>query len=944
MKLENFVSTTFLIALLTVVLFVGVWQIKPAQGTTSFASGWELSAGSDITDTGIWNGTHVSTSYLTVNSTIVKSGTYSLKLSNSNGGSLNSYLNSTFSSKSSAYVGLDWYCTAVPTAVNKMVNFIGIGIATYPFLFNIGVVYNGSGAIWRLWDQQYDCGTNQSVGAYVVADTWYRLVFNGSNVLSDKMSLWVDGALTVTSTWVNGANQQFTHICAGSLNTGGGYGSNYVVQEFFDNVAIGSSYADVETWADYSVPTFSVGAPTTTKVGTSCDFSCNISDDVEVDFGIFGTNNTGVWVNETAVDISAVSAWLNVTKTLNATVGNVVQYRWYANDTAGNWASSAMQSLTLDSGTYYLTINSIPVAVTYTINGTISGASVTAASGSPSDIQTGIDTIVAAGGGTVYIPAGTFTFNPNTVNITFTTVPINIIGAGIGITTLQETTLPAYAATSSMFKRVWIGQNYNGSAVRISGISFVGFVDTNNGSSLDDWNEQANNAIAIKCTQDFRIDHCSFQNFCGSAIYTDVNTGGTYKLVNRGVIDHCTFDNPYRDALQPHNATGAYYSLGGYGIIVVQDSFTWTPNIQSLLGNYYPTTTVNGLLEPQPTYIEDCNFSRNRHAVAATGEGYYVVRNCHFEKAFYASCDLHPTSRGYELYGNTFNLTDQSYSNGQCSALQIAGGGGVTWNNTVILASPYPNAMVVRLLNVGSSPPYDVEQFYIWNNTAKWDNGTLINFNSRVGNEGGYTVNVNYFLRAPDMTNDSFTYTAYTYPHPLAVISSGGTTNSTIPLGEATYSIAVPSQVTSGGYTYDFDHWQDASEETTIIVSLTVNTTLTATYVDVSIVTVTILSPTNTTYADSTISVGFSATGGTIHQKWFNIKNGTAWVYTSNQTYPGYEMAVGLANSDHYALYAFANNTDGAEGYAIVMFTVDYEYSSVTVTWGGYWGRWWGYP
>jgi hypothetical protein len=251
------------------------------------------------------------------------------------------------------------------------------------------------------------------------------------------------------------------------------------------------------------------------------------------------------------------------------------------------------------------------------------------------------------------------------------------------------------------------------------------------------------------------------------AIYTDGGTGGTYKLINRGIIDHCSFDNPYRDALLPHNASGAYYALGGYGIIVVSDSMTWTPNISSCLGQYYPTTTVNGLPEPQPIYIEDCNFTRYRHAVSATGEGYYVVRNCHFEKPFYASCDLHPTSRGYELYNNTFDLTDQSYSGGQSSVCQLAGGGGILWNNTAIL----PSSMYLRtfrLLNPNAlAPPYDVEQFYVWNNTAKFSDGTLIDFNSRGTNEANYTENVNYFLRAPNQTLDGFTYTPYTYPHPL---------------------------------------------------------------------------------------------------------------------------------------------------------------------------------
>ncbi len=402
--------------------------------------------------------------------------------------------------------------------------------------------------------------------------------------------------------------------------------------------------------------------------------------------------------------------------------------------------------------------------------GTISLSGVTAKSGSPTDIQAAVNAIVALGGGTVHVPAGTFAFNPTVsggVNITFTKAPINIIGAGIGVTILQETINPG---GSSMFSRVWSGQNYNGSAVRISGISFVGFVV--------DETTTTNNAIHIACTQDFRIDHCSFQDFTQAAIYTSDDDAHTYKLINRGVIDHCSFDNPYKDKWAPHNSSSSTWSLWGYGIIVVGDYYTWAPNISSFLGQYYPTIAVGGLPLPQPIYIENCNFTRTRHAISGNGGGYYVARFNYFqESAPYGACDAHGNAgnpsypwgtRGVEVYSNIFNFTDESYSYGQDYAVEMRGGGGVVWNNTVIINVGY-GTRTVGLLSDGEPAPYDVEQFYIWNNMAVYSNGTPVDFSSKMSNPPGYVADVNYFLRVPNQTLDGFVYSPYAYPHPLTI-------------------------------------------------------------------------------------------------------------------------------------------------------------------------------
>ncbi|MGB9023132.1 MAG: CARDB domain-containing protein, partial [Candidatus Bathyarchaeia archaeon] len=86
------------------------------------------------------------------------------------------------------------------------------------------------------------------------------------------------------------------------------------------------------------------------------------NDNANVSTYIFSTNNTGTWTNGTAVVFSSfhnsTAAWANVTKTLNDTVGNVVSYMWYANDTSNNWSHSIQYNLTLSAIQRYLTVTS----------------------------------------------------------------------------------------------------------------------------------------------------------------------------------------------------------------------------------------------------------------------------------------------------------------------------------------------------------------------------------------------------------------------------------------------------------------------------------------------------------------------------------------------------------------------------------------------------------
>jgi hypothetical protein len=344
------------------------------------------------------------------------------------------------------------------------------------------------------------------------------------------------------------------------------------------------------------------------------------------------------------------------------------------------------------------------------------------------------------------------------------------MGAGIGQTILTETTNPG---SGTMIKYDGQSGSSQGAPVRISGISFMGMVVSEASTQ--------NTGIQIRHAKDYRIDHCAFNNFESTAIGVDDNLGynSNGAIICRGVIDHCTFDNTYKIGT-------SMSTLWGYGIIVVGDYYTWDPTVSHLLGYYYPSGTYTfGYDEsgttttpmPLPTYIENCNFTRNRHAIASNGGGMYVVRYCYFQMpAPYRPVDIHGDSgnanapwggRYLEAYGNTFDLTDQTYTNGDCAAFGIRGGGGVIWNNTIIVPST-SSKLGMEFGNDGESAPYDVESLYWWNNIVETSSGTQLPSSTYINMNGqSYTQNVNYFLRAPDQASDGFTYTPYTYPHPL---------------------------------------------------------------------------------------------------------------------------------------------------------------------------------
>jgi hypothetical protein len=371
--------------------------------------------------------------------------------------------------------------------------------------------------------------------------------------------------------------------------------------------------------------------------------------------------------------------------------------------------------------------------------GNISTSTVTARSGSIDDLQAAINAVHAQGVGTVYVPAGTFIFNPNGTKVGVDNKPcgvvsyggVSIIGAGAGQTILQETVDPP---TVNGYGCSMITVNGNNKLpFRISGIKFQGYTGKTNENA-------GANGLMICGAWDYRVDNCWFDSFDNTAIMLE-NAG--VNGLNRGVIDHCKITETYKQNTPP---TGGW--LWAYGFIVWDETASaWNSNDSSLLGQYYGTYDV--------AYIEDCTFDQCRHAVSESQNGYYVLRYCNITNAVppnFGSIDVHGfnNGRGCEAYNNTVTATS-GYPAAQASWLR--GGMSTVFNNTFVNC-----ASGVTLMYEGG--PHPVYNTYIWSNTMQGGGTAFVNSAPTY-----YTENVNYFLYARP------SYTPFTYPHPLTLVS-----------------------------------------------------------------------------------------------------------------------------------------------------------------------------
>jgi len=456
-------------------------------------------------------------------------------------------------------------------------------------------------------------------------------------------------------------------------------------------------------------------------------------------------------------------------------------------------------------------------------------ADIWANSGSPQDIQLAVDQ--AQAGDNVHVPEGDFVFNPNDapsgqgVQILG---GVNVFGAGKDKTILRQTrrvvgNIPMFSVDGR-----------NGLRPRISGFTFKAY-------TVDEVEGYSATGVTMYCCKNFRVDHCKFIDFNNFEIYTGVYTvavkqeDGVYQYYwNWGVVDHCDFDLPYKDTI------GGSWGYG-VGVFGPGRADAWLYNLSDIIGQFpetppkcalyqwNPSTSQYDLIDPYGgkyfrwfVYIEDCTFSRCRHAIASNSGAFYVARHCTFQQPRpYPLVDVHGAGdidwwggRGAEIYDNTLDVNNIVGP----SAIDYRAGGGAVFNN-VIKNTSYG----VRLSRDFQTTQFYVKDLWIWNNTFQ-NVGTQIH--DYWGNT--YTENIDYFLR------ERPSYAPYIYPHPLVSGETPPPTTPTTPflgeLEEGVYKVSVSPSIVSGSDTYVFKQWEDGSTNPVRIINLTSDMAITATY------------------------------------------------------------------------------------------------------------------
>jgi peptidylprolyl isomerase len=107
-------------------------------------------------------------------------------------------------------------------------------------------------------------------------------------------------------------------------------------------------------------PKYSDVSNSTTSAGSSCTFSVLWTGEMNVSGYIFETNNTGVLANDTWASfydfVNQTSAWARVTKKLDSTIGDVVSWTFWCNDSSNRWSKVLLQSFSVDTDKVLLEI------------------------------------------------------------------------------------------------------------------------------------------------------------------------------------------------------------------------------------------------------------------------------------------------------------------------------------------------------------------------------------------------------------------------------------------------------------------------------------------------------------------------------------------------------------------------------------------------------------
>src|SRR4030042_1608809 len=322
-------------------------------------------------------------------------------------------------------------------------------------------------------------------------------------------------------------------------------------------------------------------------------------------------------------------------------------------------------------------------------------------------VQAAVNQVYDAGGGTVYLPAGT---SPIWTTTLYVPGGVNIIGAGSPMTIKDSVTHkwgPEPTPVLQSNVRTLVDYNSAGKtqAATSSRVANIKFTAVAGGSAM--------NFAAMRSIPNARIDHSIFD---GTGIRGSDNRGKMYQLLmisiwsnpvvaTTGVIDHSNFIWP------------------GYGIYV--GPRLWIDN--------------KALGTSDAVFVEDCYIENGNHPVAGFNGSHWVFRYNYVPSlkstGAVAGYMLYVHGPGFddlggigagqdrganavEAYGNTLDsdLAIQSDGKNNWTSMRLRTGKGVIWGNIIrnhrhaVIFTVDPGTCTYN----GLDTPHD---FYIWDNT-----------------------------------------------------------------------------------------------------------------------------------------------------------------------------------------------------------------------------------
>jgi hypothetical protein len=264
---------------------------------------------------------------------------------------------------------------------------------------------------------------------------------------------------------------------------------------------------------------------------------------------------------------------------------------------------------------------------------------------------------------------------------------------------------------------------------QVSGIRFAGTTDPSSTSK--------DIGVLFEDADELRVDHCYFSHLG----FAGVRVNGA----SRGVIDHSTFDSVYKPAI----------GTEGYGVAVYgTDALTGIPMGAGAAGAGSSFAA---------TFVEDCDFSLCRHAVASNKGARYVFRKNHVASGVVAhAVDAHGTeyasavgTEWIDVYDNTIEQTRHESPFYDGWAIRVRGGQGVIHDNVI---RGYSTGVELSELTSQKTGPV-----FVWNNSLEPAGGVPLR-----ANRPGQKADPTYALVPPPA------YVAHPYPHPLVATACTG--------------------------------------------------------------------------------------------------------------------------------------------------------------------------